>query len=193
MFLHCTFLNIKYNSRNFPPTPPLKTLVQIISILLFQVVCNFDFFTIRMASFSVSVYLTLMIIILAFMPSPLLSSYSQPIPQVPTLSSSPATLKDPSASSSLSPFQEISPDIAPLFPSTGGGVLPTPGGSDIPTIPSNPSRNPDDETVAPGPLSAFSPFGSMSSNSHRSLVCKPATAAFASLAAYCYMQYIIRV
>ncbi|XP_019425600.1 PREDICTED: classical arabinogalactan protein 25-like [Lupinus angustifolius] len=116
---------------------------------------------------SVSVYLVLMIII-SFMPSPLHSSYSQ---------------------SSLSPFQELSPDIAPLFPSSPDDVLPTPGGSEIPTIPSNPSSNPDD-MVAPGPLSAFSPFGSMSSNAPTSLVCNPAIAAFTGLAAYWYMQCI---
>ncbi|KAE9599013.1 hypothetical protein Lalb_Chr15g0087071 [Lupinus albus] len=134
---------------------------------------------------SVSVYLVLLII-MAFMPTPLLSSYSQLIPELPTISSSPATLKDPSPSS-LSPLQELSPDIAPLFPSSPGGVFPTPSGSDIPTIPSNPSSNPDD-MIAPGPLSAFSPFGSMSSNAPTNLFCKPATAAFAGLAAYWYMR-----
>ncbi|XP_019439731.1 PREDICTED: classical arabinogalactan protein 25-like [Lupinus angustifolius] len=133
---------------------------------------------------SVSVYLVLLII-MAFMPTPLLSSYSQPIPELPTLYSSPATLKDPSPSS-LSPLQELSPDIAPLFPSSPAAVLPTPSGSDIPTIPSNPSSNPDD-MVAPGPFSAFSPFGSMSSNAPTNLVCKPVIAAFAGLVAYCYM------
>ncbi|CAL0334652.1 unnamed protein product [Lupinus luteus] len=134
---------------------------------------------------SVSVYL-IPLIIMTFMPTPLHSSYSQPIPELPTLYSSPATLKDPSPSS-LSSLQELSPDIAPLFPSSPGAVLPTPAGSDIPTIPSNPSSNPD-ETIAPRPLSAFSPFGSMSSNALTNLVCKPATAAFAGLAAYWYMR-----
>ncbi|KAG4945822.1 hypothetical protein JHK87_041829 [Glycine soja] len=123
---------------------------------------------------------------MAFMPSPLLSSYSQePIPKVPTLSSSPATLTDPPPSpSSLSPFQELSPDIAPLLPSPGG-VLPTPAaGSDIPTIPSNPSPPNPDDIIAPGPLSAFSPFGSpLSSNAPTtSLVGIIATAFFAGLA-----------
>uniref|UniRef100_A0A0R0GRT1 Uncharacterized protein n=1 Tax=Glycine max TaxID=3847 RepID=A0A0R0GRT1_SOYBN len=130
----------------------------------------------------------MIIIIIAFMPSPLLSSYSQqPIPKVPTLSSSPATLTDPPPSphlSSLSPFQELSPDIAPLLPSPGG-VLPTPAaGSDIPTIPSNPSPPNPDDIIAPGPLSAFSPFGSpLSSNAPTtSLVASIATAFFAGLA-----------
>ncbi|ESW19850.1 hypothetical protein PHAVU_006G160600 [Phaseolus vulgaris] len=130
------------------------------------------------------VYLALMII-LTFMPSPLHSSYSQPVPKLPTLSSSPATLTDPPPSS-LSPFQELSPDIAPLLPSPGG-LLPTPTGSDIPTIPSNPSPpNPDDE-IAPGPLSAFSPFGSMQASSNaprRIIVGSLATTVSAGFAVY---------
>ncbi|RDX89197.1 hypothetical protein CR513_29105, partial [Mucuna pruriens] len=138
--------------------------------------------SLRMASYY-NVYQTLMII-MAFMPSPLLSSYSQPSPKVPTLSSSPATLTDPPPSS-LSPFQELSPDIAPLLPSPGG-VLPTPTGSDIPTIPSNPSPPNPDDIIAPGPLSAFSPFGSMqaSSTAPRTLVASLATTVFAGLAVY---------
>ncbi|KAJ1414265.1 classical arabinogalactan protein 26-like [Sesbania bispinosa] len=141
-----------------------------------------------MASFNV--HLALMIII-SFMPSPLLSSYSSPpIPKVPTLSSSPASLTEPPPST-LSPFQELSPDIAPLLPSPGG-ALPTPAGSDIPTIPSNPSPPNPDDMIAPGPLSALSPFGSMqaTSNAPRSLVCDLATTAFAGLAAYWFMQYM---
>ncbi|TMW92263.1 hypothetical protein EJD97_013266 [Solanum chilense] len=62
-----------------------------------------------------------------------------------------------------SPFSEISPDIAPLLPSSGGVVPPV---SSMPTIPSNPSKNPDDvlypigpDTAALGP-SAFSPVSS---------------------------------
>ncbi|CAJ1962265.1 unnamed protein product [Sphenostylis stenocarpa] len=131
-----------------------------------------------------NVYLTLMVI-LTFMPSPLHSSYSQPIPEVPTLSSSPATLTDPPPSS-LSPFQELSPDIAPLLPSPGG-VLPTPSGSDIPTIPSNPSPPNPDDLIAPGPLSALSPFGSMQASSNaprRSVVGSVATVVFAGFAVY---------
>ncbi|XP_027338195.1 classical arabinogalactan protein 26-like [Abrus precatorius] len=122
-----------------------------------------------------------MIIIMSFMLSPMLSSYSQPIPKVPTLSSSPATLTDPPPSP-LSPFQELSPDIAPLLPSPGG-VLPTPAGSDIPLIPSNPSPPNPDDIIAPGPLS---PFGSIqaTSNAPASLVCSIATTAIAGLAAY---------
>lgn len=57
-----------------------------------------------------------------------------------------------------SPFQELSPEIAPLLPSTGGKI-PSATGS-IPTIPSNPSPPNPDEFEAPGPdSSALSPFG----------------------------------
>ncbi|KAL2341175.1 hypothetical protein Fmac_009115 [Flemingia macrophylla] len=135
------------------------------------------------------VYLTLMII-MASMPSPLFSSYLQPIPTVPTLTSSPATLTD-TPPSSLSPFQELSPDIAPLLPSPGG-VLPTPTGSEIPTISSNPSPPNPDDINAPGPFSAFSPFGSMqaTSNAPRTLVGSLATTGFAGLAAYWSLQYL---
>lgn len=126
---------------------------------------------------------------MAFMPSPLLSSYSQsePIPKVPTHSSSPATLTDPPPSS-LSPIQELSPDISPLLPSPGG-ALPTPADSDIPTIPSNPSPPNPDDVIAPGPFNAFSPYGSVqaTSNALRSLPCHIATTAFAGLAAV-YMR-----
>ncbi|KAF3653749.1 hypothetical protein FXO38_15496 [Capsicum annuum] len=62
-----------------------------------------------------------------------------------------------------SPFTEISPDIAPLLPSSGGVVPPV---SSVPTIPSNPSKNPDDmmypidpDSAALAP-SAFSPVSS---------------------------------
>ncbi|KAG4384102.1 hypothetical protein AAZX31_13G196000 [Glycine max] len=151
-----------------------------------------------MASYNAHLTLMMIIIIIAFMPSPLLSSYSQqPIPKVPTLSSSPATLTDPPPSphlSSLSPFQELSPDIAPLLPSPGG-VLPTPAaGSDIPTIPSNPSPPNPDDIIAPGPLSAFSPFGSpLSSNAPTtSLVASIATAFFAGLAV-CWCLHCMRL
>ncbi|CAN4122277.1 unnamed protein product [Withania somnifera] len=58
---------------------------------------------------------------------------------------------------------EISPDIAPLLPSAGGVVPPV---SSVPTIPSNPSKNPDDMMYPIGPdsaalaPSAFSPASS---------------------------------
>lgn len=65
-----------------------------------------------------------------------------------------------------SPFSEISPDIAPLLPSPGGVVPPASSVSSVPTIPSNPSKNPDDEMFPIGPdsaalaPSAFSPVSS---------------------------------
>ncbi|XP_058758330.1 classical arabinogalactan protein 25-like [Vicia villosa] len=132
-----------------------------------------------MASFSF--YLVLMII-MVFMPSPLLSSYSQsqPLPELPTL---PTLSSDPSPSSLL-PSQALSPDIVPLLPSSGG-ALPTPTGSDIPTIPSNPSPPNPDDIIAPGPFSAFAPYGSIqaASNAHRSVVFDRAITVFACLAA----------
>ncbi|KAF7813694.1 classical arabinogalactan protein 26-like [Senna tora] len=108
-----------------------------------------------------------------------------------------ATLADPplSSSSSPSPFPELSPDIAPLLPSPGG-VLPTPIGSDIPTIPSSPSPpNPDDDaSLAHGPSSAFSPFGAIqaSSNTHRTIASSSSStmAALAGFAACCCFMMI---
>ena len=141
-----------------------------------------------MACFSVH----LSLIFTTLMLSPLLSSssYSQPNSKLPTLSTSPATVTDP-PSSYQSPFQELSPDIAPLLPSPGG-VLPTPTGSNIPTIPSSPSPpNPDDIMAAPGPFSAFSPFGSVQATSDApgSLVCNSVIAVLVGLAAFCSIQY----
>ncbi|KAL1320109.1 hypothetical protein AAHE18_14G032100 [Arachis hypogaea] len=156
------------------------------------------------SSSSCSVHISLMIIIMASMPSKLHSSPSQPyIPKIPTQSSSSsATSTDPPTSSSSSssttttttksPFQPLSPDIAPLFPSPGGGVFPTPAsGSEIPTIPSTPSTPNPDDIIAPGPLSAFSPMQS-SSTAPRTLASNAAIAAFAGLAAayYCSMQHM---
>ncbi|CAI8590809.1 unnamed protein product [Vicia faba] len=118
------------------------------------------------------------------MPSPLLSSYSQsqPLPELPTLSSD-------SSPSSLFPSQALSPDIAPLLPSSGG-ALPTPTGSDIPTIPSNPSPPNPDDIIAPGPFSALAPYGSIqaTSNAHTSVVFDIVTTVFACLAAYLSLQ-----
>ncbi|CAK7332869.1 unnamed protein product [Dovyalis caffra] len=94
---------------------------------------------------------------------PLLSSSTQlnsktsPYP-IPT---SPAFLTH---SPPPSPFQELSPDIAPLLPSPGG-VLPSPTESSIPTIPSTPSPPNPDEVVAPGPDSALSPLGALPASS----------------------------
>ncbi|OIT08432.1 hypothetical protein A4A49_04657 [Nicotiana attenuata] len=72
-------------------------------------------------------------------------------------------IANPPVEVASSPFSEISPDIAPLLPSPGGVVPPV---SSVPTIPSNPSKNPDDEMFPIGPdsaalaPSAFSPVSS---------------------------------
>ncbi|KGN46189.1 classical arabinogalactan protein 25 [Cucumis sativus] len=80
-------------------------------------------------------------VIMVFMASPLLALPSVPNPK-------------PS-----SPFQELSPEIAPLLPSTGDKI-PSATGSSIPTIPSNPSPpNPDDFEALGPDSSALSPFG----------------------------------
>ncbi|KAL3531415.1 hypothetical protein ACH5RR_010737 [Cinchona calisaya] len=80
-------------------------------------------------------------------------------PQLPTstITAAPALLPD----SPLASPPASSPDIIPLFPSPGGPEL-SPSQSSIPTIPSSPSPpNPDAIIAAPGPLVAFSPFGSL--------------------------------
>ncbi|KDP40031.1 hypothetical protein JCGZ_02029 [Jatropha curcas] len=63
-----------------------------------------------------------------------------------------------------SPFQELSPEIAPLLPSPGG-VLPSPAISSLPTIPSTPSPPNPDALPAPGPGSALSPLASLPASS----------------------------
>ncbi|KAL3508037.1 hypothetical protein ACH5RR_033419 [Cinchona calisaya] len=71
----------------------------------------------------------------------------------PTISSAPTILP---ADPPLSPYTELSPEIAPL--------LPAPGSTTIPTIPSNPSPNPD-EVSSVDPDSAFAPSGSLPASS----------------------------
>ncbi|WCJ23567.1 hypothetical protein M5689_005588 [Euphorbia peplus] len=88
---------------------------------------------------------------------------------LPSSSSSSTMIKSqpspiPTSPNSNSPFQEISPEIAPLLPSQGG-VLPTPSVTSLPTIPSNPSPPNPDAFFASGPGSAFSPFGSFPASS----------------------------
>ncbi|GKU85563.1 hypothetical protein SLEP1_g220 [Rubroshorea leprosula] len=86
------------------------------------------------------------------MASPLLSLASRQDSRIPIISAS------PSSNPLQSPFQELSPDIAPLLPTPGGAVPTT--GSSIPTIPSSPSPpNPDDFSIL-GPDSAFPPSAS---------------------------------
>ncbi|GLT59656.1 hypothetical protein SLA2020_324640 [Shorea laevis] len=58
------------------------------------------------------------------------------------------------------PFQELSPDIAPLLPTPGGAVPTT--GSSIPSSPSPP--NPDDFSIF-GPESASAPSASFLASS----------------------------
>ncbi|XVF66292.1 hypothetical protein PTKIN_Ptkin10aG0023500 [Pterospermum kingtungense] len=88
---------------------------------------------------------------------PSLASSSQLISSdTPAIPASPVSMSDPP----LSPFQQLSPDIAPLFPSPGG-VVPTSTGSSMPTIPSSPSPPNPDDSMAAGPGSAFPPFESL--------------------------------
>ncbi|XP_059434590.1 classical arabinogalactan protein 25 [Corylus avellana] len=126
-------------------------------------------------------------LIMAFMASPLLSLSSQINSKASTIAATPSFLTNPPP---LSPFQELSPDIAPLLPSPGGVVPPT--GSSIPTIPSSPSPPNPDELVAPGPDSAFSPLGSLpaSSASPKILVSYLNAAIFAGLAAFWSMRLL---
>ncbi|KAJ4844680.1 hypothetical protein Tsubulata_018298 [Turnera subulata] len=104
----------------------------------------------------------LLVFIAHLMVFPLLSS-TTPINSLPstTASTSPTF---PTNFPPLSPFQELSPEIAPLLPSPGG-VLPSPTESSIPTIPSNPSPPNPDELAVPGPYSAISPLGLLPASS----------------------------
>ncbi|XP_022761204.1 classical arabinogalactan protein 25-like [Durio zibethinus] len=139
-----------------------------------------------MASF----WFLLLFIIMSFMASsPLLSlasSSSQLSSDTPTIPASPESMSDPP----MSPFQELSPDIAPLLPSPGG-VVPTTGSS-MPTIPSSPSPPNPDDSMAAGPGSAFPPFGSLpaSATSPRISVGSLNLAAFLVVVAYCVLQLV---
>ncbi|GLU08319.1 hypothetical protein SLE2022_252370 [Rubroshorea leprosula] len=126
-----------------------------------------------MASFSF-----LLLLIISFMASPLLSLASRQDSRIPIISAS------PSSNPLQSPFQELSPDIAPLLPTPGGAVPTT--GSSIPTIPSSPSPpNPDDFSIL-GPDSAFPPSASFppSSTAPESSVRSLNLAAFVLVLAY---------
>ncbi|XP_011034236.1 PREDICTED: classical arabinogalactan protein 27 [Populus euphratica] len=105
-------------------------------------------------------FLTVLIVPLVIFPLPSsstqLNSKTSPYPT----STSPAFLTN---FPPIPPFQELSPDIAPLLPSPGG-VLPSPTSS-VPTIPSTPSPPNPDEVVASGPDSAFSPLGALLASS----------------------------
>ncbi|KAL7144558.1 hypothetical protein ABFS83_07G020400 [Erythranthe nasuta] len=71
---------------------------------------------------------------------------------LPDISAAPALLPDPPTSPYI---QELSPDIAPLLPSSGGPTRSSTGSS-MPTIPSTRTPNPD--TVSSiGPDTALAP------------------------------------
>ncbi|XP_012827954.1 PREDICTED: classical arabinogalactan protein 26-like [Erythranthe guttata] len=74
------------------------------------------------------------------------------ITTLPDISAAPALLPDPPTSPYI---QELSPDIAPLLPSSGGPTRSSTGSS-MPTIPSTRTPNPD--TVSSiGPDTALAP------------------------------------
>ena len=102
-----------------------------------------------MASFFGSVTVLTLNIIMVFMASTALSLSSLRV-KSETIAAAPAVLP----TTPLPPSTEVPPDVAPLLPSSGG-VVPSSGYS-IPTIPSNPSQDPD-EIAAFGPESAMAP------------------------------------
>ncbi|KAK8510905.1 hypothetical protein V6N13_091287 [Hibiscus sabdariffa] len=118
------------------------------------------------------------------------SSDSQLTSDTPTISASPVSMSNPP----LSPFQPLSPDIAPLLPSPGG-LVPTTGSS-MPTIPSTLSPPNPDDFIAPGPDSAFPPFGSLPASSSsprfssRSLH-SAVTCSVLVVVPYCLMQLVM--
>lgn len=65
----------------------------------------------------------------------------------------------------MSPFQVLSPETAPLLPSPGGNIVPSPADPFMPTIPAFPSPPNPDNLVTPASDSAFSPFGLVSGSS----------------------------
>ncbi|XP_018443965.2 classical arabinogalactan protein 25 [Raphanus sativus] len=89
-----------------------------------------------------SSFLNKLLIIILFTSLSSLSSHSSSLPSTPT----------------ISPFQELSPEIAPLLPSPGD-ALPSGAGAD--TIPSSPSPpDPDTSYGSSYPDPAFAPFAS---------------------------------
>ncbi|KAG6664351.1 hypothetical protein CIPAW_02G087100 [Carya illinoinensis] len=138
---------------------------------------------IRMASFS----FYLLLIIMGFMASPLLSLSSHLDSKASTIPAMPPFLKNPLPP--LSPFQELSPDITPLLPSPGG-VVPASSESSVPTIPSTQSPpNPDE--LASGPDSEFLPLLSTSVAS-TTLVSYLNAAVYAGSAAY-WSMLLLRI
>ncbi|KAJ4722260.1 classical arabinogalactan protein 25, partial [Melia azedarach] len=155
--------------------------------------CDIDFFIISMASFRFLLVLTLMVEPFTLSSA---SDHHQNSETSNTISSSPAAAAlSTNSPLSLCPYQELSPDISPLLPSPGG-VLPSPTTSSIPTIPSNPSPpNPDDKFLAPGPDSAFLPFGSLPASSMATAnIFQPLNVAFyAAAATYCSVYHMFRI
>ncbi|KAI3469452.1 hypothetical protein Pfo_026115 [Paulownia fortunei] len=80
--------------------------------------------------------------------------------ETPTISAAPALLPNPP----LSPYTELSPDIAPLLPSPGATAH-SPVGSSMPTIPSTRSPPNPDTTTSIGPDTAVAPTGSLQDSS----------------------------
>ncbi|KDP28080.1 hypothetical protein JCGZ_13851 [Jatropha curcas] len=111
-------------------------------------------------------FLTMFIIFMAYFASLAFTSHVVHV-QFSTISAAPAFL--PEAPLSSPPTSSLSPDIEPVFPTTGVAV-PSPAESSLPTIPSSPSPpNPDVIHPAPGPSMAFSPSGSLPASSATSV------------------------
>ncbi|XP_010420649.1 PREDICTED: classical arabinogalactan protein 25-like [Camelina sativa] len=72
--------------------------------------------------------------------------------------SSPCLSSSLLSSPTISPFQQLSPDIAPLLPSPGDSLPSDDGGGTIPASPSPPDPDTNDGSY-PDPL-AFAPFAS---------------------------------
>ncbi|CAI9765896.1 unnamed protein product [Fraxinus pennsylvanica] len=68
-----------------------------------------------------------------------------------------------SSAPALQPNPPLSPDVSPLLPSPGG-VVPSPTGSSLPTIPSDSTQNPDMSKPV-GPDTAFAPSGLLQATS----------------------------
>ncbi|KAL8105265.1 hypothetical protein AgCh_029164 [Apium graveolens] len=99
--------------------------------------------------------------VMVFMTSTTFSLSSHPL-RLETIAAAPAVLP----TTPLTPSTVLPPDIAPLLPSSGG-LVPS-ASSSIPTIPSNPSQNPD-EVAAFGPDSAIAPSAPLPESSAMSL------------------------
>ncbi|KAJ9171883.1 hypothetical protein P3X46_015186 [Hevea brasiliensis] len=108
-------------------------------------------------------FLATFMVFVAYFISPAFTS--QVHVQFSTISAAPALLPE----APLSSPPNLSPDIEPVFPTTGAGV-PSPAESSLPTIPSSRSPpNPDLIDPAPGPVFAVSPSGSLPASSATSL------------------------